>query len=84
MTAVQYTEVQQLLSARGGRYILRETAVPYGKLKAEYISVREPDGGFIAGPFSFDILDRLLRDGEVRLDGPYNQQDNLIYRPVVV
>jgi hypothetical protein len=84
VTAVQGSEIQQILAAHAGRYILRETAFPHGKLKGEYISVREPDGGFITGPLPFVTLDRLLRDGVVRLDGPYNQQDNLIYRPVAL
>jgi hypothetical protein len=73
-----------MLSAGKDRYILRETALPYGKLKAEYISLREANGRLVTGPLAFATLDRLRRDGVVRLDGRYNQQDNLIYKPVAV
>ena len=79
---VGFAEIQNTLSAGGGRYILRETALPHGKLKVDYISIREPDGHFVFGPLPYEALDRLLRDAIVRLDGPYNQQDNLIYRRV--
>jgi hypothetical protein len=65
-------KVQEMLSAREGRYIL----------KAEYISVREADSGFVYGPFLYDILDYLLRNGVVRLAGPHSQEKNLIYRLV--
>jgi hypothetical protein len=64
--------VQGMLSAREGRYIL----------KAEYISLREADGEFVYGPFLYDILDYLLRNGVVRLEGPHSQEKNLIYRLV--
>jgi hypothetical protein len=79
---VSFDAIHNTLSAVGGRYILRETGVPHGKLKTDYISIREPDGRLVLGPLDFEALDRLLRDGTVRLDGPYNQQDNLVYRRV--
>jgi hypothetical protein len=71
----QAKTIQEIMSARDGRYILRETAAPY-------LSVREADGGFVYGPFIYDILDHLLRNGVVRLEGPHTPQDNLIYRLV--
>lgn len=80
--AKEAKKVQELLSARERRYILRETAVPYGTLKIAY-TVREADGALVFGPFIYDILDQLLRDGVVQLEGqPHTQQGNLIYRLV--
>jgi hypothetical protein len=71
----QAKTIQEIMSARDGRYILRETA-------AHYPSVREADGGFVYGPFIYDILDHLLRNGVVLLEGPHTPQDNLLYRLV--
>jgi hypothetical protein len=82
VVAEEAKKVQALLSARERRYILRETAAPYGTLKIGYISVREADGALVFGPFIYDVLDQLLRDGVVKLEGPHTQQDNLIYRLV--
>jgi hypothetical protein len=79
---VSFAEIHNTLSARGGRYVLRETREPFGKLKADYISIREADGHFVLGFLPYEALDRLLQDGIVQLDGPYNQQDNLVYRRI--
>jgi hypothetical protein len=79
---VSFAEIHNTLLAGADRHILRETAVPYGKLEADYISIRESDGRLVLGPLPYEALDRLLRDRVVQVVGPYNQQDDLVYRRI--
>jgi hypothetical protein len=76
-------DIAEILAEGEGRYILWETTVPHGKLKADYISVREPDGREISGALlERQTLDRLIREGVVKHDGSPTLQDKLIFRLV--
>ena len=54
---VSFAEIQNSLSAQEGRYLLRETAFPHGELKAEYISIREPNGRLVTSRIGW-LIDR--------------------------
>ena len=68
------------LSARPGRYVLREWVAPRGPLKRDYISLREADGRELE-EVPISIFEQLIRSGVIRQVGPDDYERGTVYRP---